>query len=470
MINDAINDKLYSELKDKCGIFASFNSKNAVRDVFSGLHSLQHRGQEGAGIVSNKNKIFRVKKYEGTVYRNFSESDLTFLSGNSDGATFHAIGHVRYSTSGSKDSDKSIQPFFKEEEGISVAVAHNGNLINCDEIREKVAKAGVVPDTTIDTELILHLIFISNKPTLKEKIIDAISQIKGAFSLLILTKDFLCVVRDENGIRPLCMGRGQNNEIYFSSESCGLDSVSATFERNIKNGEVVFVSNEGVESVFPFASQKHKFCIFEYVYFSRPDSILESGNVYNVRKEIGRTLARESSVEADIVIGVPDSGIPASIGYSLESKIPFELGIIRSHYIGRTFIDPSQKVRVDKVKLKHNPNRAVIEGKKIILIDDSIVRGTTSKKIVSLLFEFGAKEVHMRIASPPTKYSCFYGIDTPDSKDLIAHTSSVEEIRKAIGATTLSFISLQGLKNSIDSTKKTDFCDACFTGDYFVKA
>lgn len=454
--------------KDKCGVIGVFNSKIAVRETFLGLHALQHRGQEAAGIVSSKSNVFRVRKHHGTVFSNFSETDISILSNNTEDEAFHAIGHVRYSTSGAKD-DKGIQPFFKEHNGISVAVAHNGNLTNFEELSSKVKKAGVITETGIDTELIMHLIFLSTKNTMKERVLEALQQIKGAFSLVILTKDFLCVARDEFGIRPLSMGRGKNGELFFSSETCALDAMEATFERDIAHGEALFVSECGVESIFPFPKkQPQKFCIFEYVYFARPDSILEGRSVYEARKEIGRRLAHEAPIKADVVVAVPDSGIPAALGFSRETGIPFEFGIIRSHYIGRTFIDPSQKVRTNKVKMKHNPNRAVLEGKRVVLVDDSIVRGTTSKKIVALLFEFGAKEVHLRISSPPTKHPCFYGIDTPNEKELIANSKTVEEIREFIGATSLAYISLEGLYLSVSKTKDETFCDACFTNKYFV--
>lgn len=454
--------------EDKCGIIGIFNTKGAVRKCFLGLHALQHRGQEAAGMVSFKNGIFKVKKYHGVVSSNFSEVDISFLSSNSEEEQFSSIGHVRYSTSGSKD-EKGIQPFFKHTSELSIAVAHNGNLTNTKLLAQKVKDAGIVTETSIDTELILHLIFLSQKTSLKDKILDAVMQLEGAFSLVILTQDFVCAVRDKFGIRPLSMSLGKEGEVVFASETCAFDSIGFKQERDLKNGEVVFASEGRIESVFPFKEEKKRFCIFEYVYFARPDSVLEGRSVYNVRKRVGAILAKEAPVEADFVVAVPDSGIPAALGFSLESKIPFEMGIIRSHYIGRTFIDPTQKVRVSRVTMKHNPNRFIIEGKKIILVDDSIVRGTTSKKIISLLFEFGAKEVHMRISSPPTKYPCFYGIDTPNSEDLIANSSSVEEICKFIGATSLQFISLKGLQEAVNSEKNENyFCDACFTGDYFV--
>ncbi len=456
------------EFKDKCGVMAVFASNFAVRNVFLGLHALQHRGQEASGICSNKNGIFRIRKHGGTVFSNFTETDISFLSGGAEETPFSAIGHVRYSTSGSKQ-DKGIQPFFKEVDGVPIALAHNGNLTNYSELKKKIDDAGIETETGIDSELILHLIFLSKKPSLKEKIIDAVSQIKGAFSLVILTKEFVCGIRDDFGIRPLVLGKGTDGSFVLSSETCGLDICGAKFERDIENGEFVFISETGLETHFPFPRKQKKFCIFEYVYFARPDTMLEGRSVYETRKEIGRILAKESPVEADVVIAVPDSGIPSAMGYSLESKIPFELGIIRSHYIGRTFIDPNQKVRANKVKMKHNPNRAVIEGKRIVLIDDSIVRGTTSKKIVDLMFEFGAKEVHLRISSPPTKYPCFYGIDTPNEEDLIANSKSVEEIREYIGATSLAYISLEGLEIAVKSQKdEKSFCNACFTKEYFV--
>ncbi len=466
-MSTSVDHENEANFKDKCGVIGVFNSKNASTEIFVGLHALQHRGQEAGGI-STFTETLNTKKHHGTVFATFSEQDISALSHPNSNTNYSGIGHVRYSTSGSK-SEAGIQPFAKEEGGVSIALAHNGNLTNYEELKQKVLKAGIIPNTQIDTELILHLIFMSQKENLKDKIIDAVSQIKGAFSLVIIAKDFICAIRDEFGIRPLAMGSGKNGEIFFASETCALDAMGAKFTRNIKNGEFVFASKSGLESVFPFAPKQQKFCIFEYVYFARPDSILEDRSVYQTRKEIGKILSTEHPVEADVVVAVPDSGVPSAIGYSLQSGIPFELGIIRSHYIGRTFIDPSKKVRANKVVMKHNPNRAIIEGKRVVLIDDSIVRGTTSKKIVSLLFDFGAKEVHFRVASPPTKHPCFYGIDTPNKEDLIAHQLSTKEICEFIGATTLQFISLEGLKTAVRSQKDEEtFCDACFTGEYFV--
>lgn len=456
---------------DKCGIIGIYNSKYAPRYCFLGLHALQHRGQEAAGIVSTRNddSNFRVIKHHGNVSRSFTEQDVSFLSYESETGVLHAIGHVRYSTCGSKD-DKGIQPFFQKIDGINVAVAHNGNLTNYSDLLAKVTNAGIIPETGIDTELIMHLIFLSKEASLKGKIVDAISQIEGAFSLVILTDEFLCAVRDKFGIRPLSLGKGKDGEIVFASETCAFDSISATFERDVKNGEVIFAYKDGtLESTFPLTEQKQKFCIFEYIYFARPDSILEGRSVYNVRKKIGIELAKEAPADGDVVVAVPDSGLPAALGFSESSGIPFEMGMIRSHYIGRTFIDPTQKVRVNKVIMKHNPNRFVISGKRVVLVDDSIIRGTTSKRIVDLLFEFGAKEVHMRISSPPTKFPCFYGIDTPNKLDLIANSRTIEEVREFIGATSLKFISLEGLKTAVAGEAEEDlFCDACFTGKYFI--
>ena len=467
--NQYQTDEEKDVLRDKCGIIGVYNSSQAIRSSFLGLHTLQHRGQEAVGMVSQKKGVFRVKKFHGTVATSFSELDISFLSGDVEDLPFNAIGHVRYSTTGAKKDDKGIQPFFKEINGVTISVAHNGNLTNYGELFEKVKSAGIIPETDIDTELIMHLIFISKKESMKEKIIDAMLQLKGAFSLVILTDDFLCAARDAFGIRPLSMGKGVENEIVFASETCALDPINVTFVRDVQGGEVIFVQNGEIESVFPFPKAEKRFCIFEYVYFARPDSILEGRSVYKTRKEIGHILAKESPAEGDIVVPVPDSGVPSALGFSLESGIPFEFGIIRSHYIGRTFIDPNQKVRTSRVTMKHNPNRAILEGKRVILIDDSIVRGTTSKKIVELLFQFGAKEVHMRIASPPTKYPCFYGIDTPNEKDLIANNSSVEDIRKFIGATSLAYLSLEGLKTAVNKEKEDKtFCDACFTKNYFI--
>lgn len=457
------------EFQDKCGIIGVHNSVDAAKETFLGLHALQHRGQEASGLAALYNNRFKIKKYHGTVASNFSEADIANLSPETEDQPFSAIGHVRYATCGVKN-ESGIQPFFKEEENIGIALAHNGNLVNYEELRAKVEDAGISPTTNIDSELILHLIFISRKETLKERIIEAVSQLRGAFSLVILTPEFLFGCRDRFAIRPLSLGKLPTGEIVIASETCAFDIISAQFIRDLEKGEMIFVSGKGkLESVFPLLNEKKRFCIFEYVYFARPDSFLEGRSVYNTRKEIGKVLAQEAPAEGDIIVAVPDSGVPAALGFAEQSGIPFEIGIVRSHYIGRTFIDPTQKVRANRVTMKHNPNRTVIEGKRIILIDDSIVRGTTSKKILDLLFKFGAKEIHFRISSPPTKFPCYYGIDTPDAKDLIAHSRNIEEIRRFVGATTLSYISLDGLKLAIRRQKpEKTFCDACFTGDYFA--
>ena len=449
--------------RDKCGVFGIINSKNASYLTVLGLHALQHRGQESAGIISSglDKSDFQIIKHHGIVNQTFSPEDISKLSGTS------AIGHVRYSTSGAKD-DLGIQPFYAKIYHGQIALAHNGNLTNYLELRDELTKNGAIFSTTIDTEVIIHLIAQSKKETLKEKIFETFSKIKGAFSIVILTEDFLCATRDPNGIRPLSIGETPDGSIVFTSETCSFWQVGAKFVRNIEPGEFVFVDKNTMkqESIIPHEKQSNKFCIFEYIYFARPDSTLEGKNVYQVRKKIGEILAKTAPVDADLVVPVPDSGIPAAIGYSQYSKIPFDLGIIRSHYIGRTFIKPEQKNRETSVIAKHSPNVELIKGKKIILIDDSIVRGTTSKKLVQMMFEAGASEVHMRISSPPTKFPCFYGIDTPNKKELIANSHSIEEIRKYLGATSLEYLSLESLHMAL-SNEKT-FCDACFTGNYFV--
>ncbi len=430
-----------------------------------GLHSLQHRGQESCGVATVYNSKILIKKHEGLVSRTLSPQEITQLKGTK------AIGHVRYSTSGEKTSEASdcIQPFYGQTEHGQIAIAHNGNLVVYEEIKKKLLRENTLFTSDVDTEIILHRIIRSKKTTVEEKIFDAVSQIKGAFSLVILTDNFLCAIRDRNGIRPLCLGE-VNSASIVSSESCAINAIGGTHQRDISPGEILFLYNNGTQKQMFLPNIEEKFCIFEYVYFARPDSNIANKSVYNLRQNIGRELLTEDDTkhinkEEWVVVPVPDSGIPSAMGYASASGLPFEFGIIRNHYVGRTFIDPTQKTRASKVQMKHSPNVDVIKGKKVILVDDSIVRGTTSKRIVQMIQKAGAKEVHMKIASPPTKFPCHYGIDTPCREDLIANNMAPHEIASFLGVESLQYISINGLKKACLGE---NFCLACFDGNYFV--
>jgi len=445
--------------KDKCGVFGIINHTNASHLTMLGLHALQHRGQESCGIATVNNEKILLKKHEGLVSRTFTPEEIENLKGTM------AIGHVRYSTSGEKtDTTNCIQPFCGQTQHGQVALAHNGNLVDYSSVKESLLLQNTIFTSDVDTEVILHLIIRSKKVLIEEKIIDAVSQIKGAFSLVITTKDFLCAIRDPNGIRPLCIGKLGNARIV-ASESCAVTAIGGTLQRDISPGEILFLYKDGTEKQHFLQNIQEKFCIFEFIYFSRPDTTISGKSVYNIRKNIGKILFEEAKCDGDIIVPVPDSGIPSAMGYANASNIPFEFGIIRNHYVGRTFIDPTQKVRKSKVQMKHAPNIDVIKGKRVILIDDSIVRGTTSKKIVQMLKEAGAKEIHMKIASPPTKFPCFYGIDTPCKEDLIANNMSLEETVAFLGVDSLQYISIDGLKKACLGS---NYCLACFDGNYFV--
>jgi amidophosphoribosyltransferase len=454
------------ELHEECGIFAIHGSPDAAVNTALGLHALQHRGQEAAGIVTMTGDLYSVHFADGLVADNFtSQKVVKKLEGTS------AIGHVRYSTAGKKTA-RNYQPIYAQLSCGFMALAHNGNLTNADTLRKRLINRGAIFQSTMDTEVIIHLIALSLKPTLTEKIIDATSQIEGAFSLVIIHEGKIIALRDPYGVRPLVLGK-LGDAYVVASETCAFDIIGAKFERDIGHGEMILIDENGVKSLKPFPEKPSKFCIFEYVYFARPDSSIEGKNVYEMRKNIGIELAREIKIDADVIVPIPDSGVPAAIGYAMESKIPFELGIIRNHYVGRTFIEPTDKIRHFGVKLKHNANLSVIKDKRVILIDDSIVRGTTSKKIVQMIRDAGAKEVHMLIASPPTISPCFYGVDTPDKKDLIASSSSIEQIKNIIGADHLGYISIDGLYRAIAQTKRDNanpqYCDACFSDDYPIR-
>lgn len=457
---------MFDELHEECGVFAIYGSQDASINTALGLHALQHRGQEAAGIVAMKGEIANFHFADGLVADNFtSQKVLKKLEGDS------AIGHVRYSTAGKKNA-RNYQPIYAELSHGFLALAHNGNLTNALTLRKKLINRGAIFQSTMDTEVIIHLIARSQKNSLEEKIIDATSQIEGAFSLVIIHKDGVIALRDPNGVRPLSLAR-LGDSYVVASETCAFDIIGATFERDIENGEMIIINQNGVKSLKPFEAKSSKFCIFEYVYFARPDSVVEGKSVYDMRKNIGVQLAKEIKIEADVVVPVPDSGVAAAIGFASQSQIPFELGIIRNHYVGRTFIEPTDRIRHFGVKLKHNANLTAIKGKRVILIDDSIVRGTTSKKIVQLIRDAGAKEIFMLIASPPTISPCFYGVDTPDKKDLIASHLSVEEIRQMIGADYLGYLSIDGLYKAIANTNRNNdnpqYCDACFSDKYPIR-
>ena len=455
------------KLREECGIFGVSGAETASAMVALGLHALQHRGQEAAGITSWDGHDFHTHRAMGHVAGNFDRDEvIRGLPGDT------ACGHVRYSTTG-ETSLRNVQPLYAELNSGGFAVAHNGNISNAMKVRRELIRRGSIFQSTSDTEVIIHLVATSNYRTLLDKFIDALKQIEGAYSLIVMTPEGMIACRDPLGIRPLVMGKLGDSTI-FASETVALDVVGADYVRSIDPGELVIVTKDGeMRSIRPFGEVHPRPCIFEHVYFSRPDPIIDNSSVYSVRKAIGAQLAIENPVEADYVIPVPDSGVPAAIGYAQESGIPFELGIIRSHYIGRTFIQPGDKVRHLGVKLKHNANRALIQGKRIVLIDDSIVRGTTSLKIVQMMREAGAAEVHMRIASPPTKHSCFYGVDTPERTKLLAHKLDIGGMQDFIHADSLAFISIDGLYKALGEAKRADirpqYCDACFTGDYPTK-
>ncbi|WP_394998647.1 amidophosphoribosyltransferase [Sphingomonas sp.] len=451
------------KLREECGVFGIWGGDGAASFVALGLHALQHRGQEAAGITSYDGKQFHTHRAMGQVAGNFDRDEIMRpLAGRT------AIGHVRYSTTG-ETALRNVQPLYADLNEGGFAVAHNGNLSNAMTLKQALIRRGSIFQSTSDTEVIIHLTATSSYTTPLDRLIDALRQVEGAYSLLVLTEQGLIACRDPLGIRPLVMGK-LGEATIFASETVALDVIGATYLRDVDPGELVLVNDSGVRSFRPFAPARPRPCIFEHVYFSRPDSVVGGSSVYEVRKNIGAELSRESPVEADYVVPVPDSGVPAAIGFSQASGIPFELGIIRSHYVGRTFIQPNDGVRHLGVKLKHNANSALIKGKKIVLIDDSIVRGTTSLKIVQMMRDAGATEVHLRIASPPTRHSCFYGVDTPERSKLLAARHNVEEMRTFIHADSLAFVSIDGLYKALGEDHRADirpqYCDACFTGEY----
>ncbi len=450
-------------LREECGVFGIFGHPDAAAITALGLHALQHRGQEAAGIVAFDGARFHSERRMGLVGDHFSSAaTIERLPGAA------AIGHVRYSTTG-ETILRNVQPLFAELDAGGLAVAHNGNLTNGLTLRRELVRAGAICQSTSDTEVVLLLSARSRRPRIVERFVEALGQIEGAYALVALTNKKLVGARDPLGIRPLVLGELEGCPI-LCSETCALDIIGAKFVRDIENGEVVVIDGDGVESLKPFPPQRMRPCIFEYVYFARPDSIVHGRSVYAMRKAMGAELAREAPAEADVVVPVPDSGVPAALGYSGACGVPFELGIIRNHYVGRTFIQPTQAIRESGVRLKHNANRAVVAGKRIVLIDDSVVRGTTSVKIVQMMREAGAREVHFRISSPPIAYPDFYGIDTPDRDKLLAARMDLELMRRFIGADSLAFLSVDGIYRAMGferrDNQRPQFTDHCFTGDY----
>jgi amidophosphoribosyltransferase len=447
----------WDKLREECGVVGISGDLEAANLAMLGLHALQHRGQEGAGIVSSDQSRFHSYRGLGLVGEVFTASAIDSLKGTM------AIGHVRYSTTGG-NTLRNVQPLSARYRYGQVAIAHNGNLVNASELRQALEERGSIFNTSSDTEVILHLIATSQKTTFVNRLVEALSQVKGSYSLLLLTEEMMIAVRDPMGIRPLVMGRRGDAHV-FASESCALDLLGGETEREVEPGEMVIVSRNGVTSLMPFGAQPRKACIFEHVYFSRPNSVTYGESVFERRFGMGRALAEEEPVEADCVIAVPDSGTAAALGYAEASGIGFRQGLIRSHYVGRTFIEPSQKIRDFGVKLKLSPVESVIRGKRVVVVDDSLVRGTTSKKIVRMLRKAGAVQVHMRICSPPIVSSCFYGVDTPTREELIAYTKTLQEIKEYLEADSLSYLGLEAMHGVMDRPREA-YCNACFSGDY----
>jgi amidophosphoribosyltransferase len=456
-----IDEAKLDDLHEECGVFGVFGHPEAANLVYLGLYALQHRGQESAGIVSSNGKVLIAHRGMGLVADIFNSKVLEQLEGTS------AIGHNRYSTTGSTTL-KNCQPLVVEYAKGGLALAHNGNLVNFDELREQLEKNGSIFQSSSDSELIIHLIASAQAAELPERVAEALAQVRGAYSLVLLTEQQIIAARDPLGFRPLVLGK-LNDATIIASETCALDLVRAEYVREVEPGEIVVIDEDGMRSLRPFAPMPARRCIFEYVYFARPDSLLYGRNVYQVRKMQGRALARECPAEADIVVPVPDSGNVAALGYAEESGLPFEMGLVRSHYIGRTFIEPRQSIRHFGVKIKFNPVVGLLRGKRLVLIEDSLVRGTTLRKVIPMLRQAGAREVHMRIAAPPHTHSCFYGIDTPTREELLASHQTVEEIRKYITADSLAYLSWDGLYSFLGNGNREGYCDACFTGEYPVE-
>lgn len=449
---------MFDKFHEECGVFGIFGHPDAANLTYLGLYSLQHRGQESAGIVSSDGKQLYGEKSMGLVADIFDEERIKKLPGHM------AIGHNRYSTTGDSVAI-NIQPILVNFALGGLAIAHNGNLVNAGILKDELEAYGSIFQSTMDSEVIIHLIAQSRMATLHERIVDALSHVQGSYSLVLITEHELIAVRDPNGFRPFSLAE-LDGAYVVASETCAFDLIEATYIRDIAPGEMVVINSSGITSSFPFKPAEPSHCIFEFIYFARPDSMVFGQNVYTIRKAFGKQLARETGVEADVVIAVPDSGVPAALGYAEESGIPFDFGLIRNHYVGRTFIEPRQTIRHFGVKIKLNPVKDALTGKRVVVVDDSIVRGTTSKKIIKMIRNAGAAEVHMRISSPPTSYPCFYGIDTPTRQELIASTHSIEEIRKYITADTLGYISMGGIQKVV--RQPMNYCAACFDGTYPV--
>jgi amidophosphoribosyltransferase len=450
---------MLDKFKDECGVFGIFGNPEAANLTYLGLYALQHRGQESAGIVTADGERMRASRAMGHVAEAFDEGALEGLPGHL------AIGHTRYSTAG-ESRLSNAQPFLIDCAHGQIAVAHNGNLVNARELRDELVRAGAIFQTSSDTEVLLHLYARAKAPSIEEALIESVSQIRGAFSLALLTKDRLVAVRDPNGFRPLALGK-LGDAWIVCSETCALDLIGATYVRDVEPGELLVISDGGVRSIKPFPPSRLSQCVFEHVYFARPDSYVFGRSVNDVRTELGRVLAREAPAGADVVVPIPDSGVCAATGYAEEARLPLRMGLIRNHYVGRTFIQPQQSIRHFGVKVKLNPVRSILENKRVVLIDDSLVRGTTSRKIVKMVKAAGAREVHLRISCPPTISPCFYGVDTPSRAELIAATHTIEEIRKYVGADSLAYLSLDGLRAAVGAEQQS-YCTSCYTGVYPV--
>ncbi|HEY6617337.1 MAG TPA: amidophosphoribosyltransferase [Vicinamibacterales bacterium] len=450
---------MFDKFRDECGVFGIFGHPEASNLAYLGLYALQHRGQESAGIAASDGQLVRVSRAMGYVSEAFDTVSLAKLPGRM------AVGHVRYSTAG-ESRLANAQPILVDSVHGQFSVAHNGNIVNATELRDALVRLGAIFQATTDTEVIVHLFARSREEGVEAAIVDALSQVRGAYSLVMMTKDRLIGARDPHGFRPLAIGR-LGDAWVICSETCAMDLIGATYLRDVEPGEVVVISEQGLKSIRPFTPAPKSQCIFEHVYFSRPDSYVFGESVNEVRTEFGRRLARESAVEADVIVPIPDSGVCAAIGFSDASGIPMRMGLIRNHYVGRTFIEPQQSIRHFGVRVKLNPVRSILEGQRVVLVDDSIVRGTTSRKIVRMVRSAGAREVHMRISCPPTISPCFYGVDTPRRSELIAATHTLEEIRKYLNADSVSYLSLDGLTGAVRGGKH-NYCTSCYTGVYPV--
>ena len=455
-MNPTDDDKFH----DECGVFGIYGQPEAANLTYLGCHALQHRGQESAGIAASDGTALRVHKSMGHVADIFDQEAIARLPGHA------AIGHTRYSTAG-QSVLTNAQPFLCRTSIGQLAVAHNGNLVNAEELRRELEAEGALFQSTSDTEVFVHLIARDRSPTMIERIQRALERVRGAYSLLLLTEDSVIAVRDPLGFRPLVLGKLRGSYV-FASETCALDLIEAEYLREVLPGELMVADANGIRTIQKSSPGRSGNCIFELVYFARPDSTVFGRSVYKTRKDLGRELAREAPVEADVVVPVPDSGVPAALGYSEESGIPYDFGLIRSHYVGRTFIEPSQSIRHFGVKLKLNPVRHVVKGKRVVVVDDSIVRGTTSRKIVKMLRDAGAREIHLRISAPPTRWPCYYGIDTPVRSELIAASHSIDEITKYVTADSLGYLSSEGMMRAAKAEPRS-FCDACFSGEYLVQ-